>query len=170
MFEALRLAQERDLDLVEVQPNAVPPVCRLLDYGKFKFEQDKKEKEMRKHQKVIELKEVRLTPTTDENDIEVKVRAIQRFLEEGAKVKVTVRFKGREMAHPQLGRSALETIASKLKGVQVERSPLMEGRLMSMMLSPTIAAAKTAPPAAPRPARPPTAPTPSPATAAGSAP
>ncbi len=152
LFEALRLAQDRDLDLVEVAPNSVPPVCRLLDYGKFKFEQEKKEREARKHQKAAMLKEVRLTPTTDEGDIETKVRTIQRFLEEGDKVKVTVRFKGRELAHPQLGRQALETIAGKLQGAGVvERMPLMEGRMMTMMLTPVGGVRRAA-----RPPQPPT--------------
>jgi translation initiation factor IF-3 len=134
--EALRLARERNLDLVEVAPNAAPPVCRLLDYGRYKYEQTKKENEARKHQKLSLLKEVRLTPRTDEHDVEFKVRTIQRFLEEGDKVKVTIRFKGREMAHPQLGRQVLETIANSLKGVAtVEKMPLIEGRTMTMVLS-----------------------------------
>ncbi|MCL4466405.1 MAG: translation initiation factor IF-3 [Chloroflexi bacterium] len=134
--EALRLARERNLDLVEVAPNAAPPVCRLLDYGRYKYEQTKKENEARKHQKLSLLKEVRLTPRTDDHDVEFKVRTIQRFLEEGDKVKVTIRFKGREMAHPQLGRQVLETIANSLKGVAtVEKMPLIEGRTMTMVLA-----------------------------------
>ena len=137
-IEALRIARERNLDLVEVAPNAVPPVCRLMDYGKFKYEQTKREREARKHQKIVLLKEVRLTPKTDEHDIEFKSRTIQRFLEDGDKVKVTVRFKGRELAHPQLGRQVLDTIASNLRNAAtVERTPLMEGRTMTMILSPT---------------------------------
>ena len=135
--EALRIARERNLDLVEVAPTAVPPVCRLIDYGKFKYEQTKKEREARKNQKVVLLKEVRLTPKTDEHDIEFKSRTIQRFLEDGDKVKVTVRFKGREMAHPQLGRQVLDTIANNLRNAAtIERVPLIEGRTMTMILSP----------------------------------
>lgn len=140
LFEALRIARERQLDLVEVAPNAVPPVCKLLDYGRFKYEQTKKEREQRKHQKIVELKEVRLTPKTDEHDIAFKTKTIQRFLEEGDKVKVTIKFKGREMAHPQLGRQVLEQIVSNLKGVAgVERIPAMEGRTMTMILQPAAA-------------------------------
>jgi translation initiation factor IF-3 len=136
IHEALRMARERNLDLVEVAPNAVPPVCRLLDYGRFKYEQTKKEAEARKHQKLTLLKEVRLTPRTDDHDIEFKTRTIQRFLEDGDKVKVTVRFKGREMAHPQLGRQVLDAIVNNLKGLaMVERTPLIEGRSMTMVLS-----------------------------------
>jgi translation initiation factor IF-3 len=138
--DALRMARERGLDLVEVAPNAVPPVCRLLDYGKYKYEQTKREREARKHQKGSELKEVRLTPKTDEHDLLFKARTVQRFLAEGNKVKVTVRFKGRELAHPQLGRQVLEFIAENVKGAgTVERTPLMEGRAMSMILAPTAA-------------------------------
>lgn len=140
--EALRLARERNLDLVEVAPNAVPPVCRIMDYGKYKYEQTKKEREARKHQKVVLLKEVRLTPTTDEHDLEVKARTILRFLEEGDKVKVTVRFRGREMAHPQLGKRALDAILAHLGGrAVVERPPVIEGRTMTMLLSPAPARA-----------------------------
>ncbi len=149
--EALRLARERNLDLVEVAPNAVPPVCRIMDYGKYKYEQTKKEREARKHQKVVLLKEVRLTPTTDEHDLEVKARTILRFLEEGDKVKVTVRFRGREMAHPQLGKRALDAILAHLGGrAVVERPPLIEGRTMTMLLSPAPArASSTTAPAQP---------------------
>jgi translation initiation factor IF-3 len=135
--EALRIARERSLDLVEVAPTAVPPVCRLLDYGRFKYEQQRKEREARKNQKVVLLKEVRLTPKTDDHDIDFKSRMIQRFIEDGDKVKVTVRFKGREMAHPQLGRQALDTIANNLKPyASLERTPLIEGRTMTMILTP----------------------------------
>lgn len=147
--EALRAAREQGIDLVEVAPNAVPPVCRLMDYGKFKYEQTKKEREARKHQKVVLLKEVRLTPKTDEHDVEFKTRTILRFLKEGDKVKVTVRFKGREMAHPHLGRQVLETIAEHLKGVAtIERTPLMEGRTMSMIVTPSEKKQASQPPGA----------------------
>jgi translation initiation factor IF-3 len=130
------MAQERGVDLVEVAPTAVPPVARLMDYGKFKFEQDKKEREARKNQKVALLKEVRMGPATDEHDLDFKSKAIQKFLQEGDKVKVTVRFRGRQMAHPQLGRQVLDQIVQKLQGVAtVERPPVVEGRTMSMILA-----------------------------------
>src|SRR5512140_1036478 len=103
-YEALRLAQERSLDLVEVAPNAVPPVCRLLDFGKFQYERQKKEREARKAQKIIDIKEIRLKPRTGEHDIDVKVRQALSFLEDGSKVKVTVRFRGREITHPEIAR------------------------------------------------------------------
>jgi len=149
--EALRIARERNLDLVEVAPMAAPPVCRLMDYGRFKYEQTKKEREARKHATKVELKEVRLRPKTDEHDIDFKARAIQRFLEEGDKVKVTLMFRGREMAHPQIGRSILEGLAERVRGQgQVERMPLLEGRQMHMILSPL--KAKAPPSSAPVPA------------------
>jgi translation initiation factor IF-3 len=136
IFEALRAARERNLDLVEVAPTAAPPVCRLLDYGRFKYEQTRKERETRKNQKVVMVKEVRLTPKTDDHDVEFKTRAIQKFLEEGDKVKVSIRFKGREMAHPQLGRQVLDDIANRLQALAaIERTPIMEGRIMSMILT-----------------------------------
>lgn len=132
----MRLAQDRNTDLVEVAPTAVPPVCRLLDYGRYKFEQEKRERDARKNQKLALLKEVRMGPATDEHDLTFKSKAIQKFLEEGDKVKVTVRFRGRQMAHPQLGRQVLDSILGMLQGVAtVERPPLMEGRTMSMILS-----------------------------------
>lgn len=137
LSQALGIARERNLDLVEVAPGAVPPVCRILDYGKFRYEQTKKEREARKHQKVVLLKEVRLTPKIDEHDLAFKTRTIERFLQTGDKVKVTVRFKGREMAHPQLGKQVLEEVAAKLKAVgTAERTPLMEGRNMTMIMAP----------------------------------
>jgi translation initiation factor IF-3 len=134
--QALALARERNLDLVEVSPMAVPPVCKLMDYGRFKYEQAKRENEARKHQKTAELKEIRMRPRTDEHDLGVKVRKIEEILGEGDKVKVSVVFRGREMAHPELGRNVLEKVAAALKGVALqERSPIMEGRMVSMMLS-----------------------------------
>jgi translation initiation factor IF-3 len=133
---ALDIARERNLDLVEVSPNAVPPVCKLMDYGRFKYEQAKKENEARKHQKTITLKEIRMRPRTDEHDVAVKTRKIQEFLAEGDKVRVSVQFKGAEMRHPDLGRKLLDQIADVLKGtVTIERSPIMEGRMMSMIVS-----------------------------------
>ncbi|WP_220195052.1 translation initiation factor IF-3 [Ktedonospora formicarum] len=135
-IRALEMARERDLDLVEVSPNVVPPVCKLLDYGRYKYEQAKKENEARKNQKTVTLKEIRMRPRTDEHDIEVKTRKIQQFLAEGDKVRVSVQFRGAEMRHPDIGRKLLEDIAEVLKGsVTIERSPSMEGRMMSMIVS-----------------------------------
>jgi len=133
---ALDIARERNLDLVEVSPNAVPPVCKLMDYGRFKYEQAKKENEARKNQKTITLKEIRMRPRTDDHDVEVKTRKIQEFLAEGDKVRVSVQFRGAEMRHPDIGRKLLDGIADVLKGSAViERSPIMEGRMMSMIVS-----------------------------------
>jgi translation initiation factor IF-3 len=135
--EALRIARERGLDLVEVAPTAVPPVCRLLEYGKFKYEQTKKEREARKRQKVITLKEMRLRPKIDDHDLEVKTRMIEEFLRAGDKVKVTVIFRGREITHADIGRSILQKVAATLKeAALVERAPLMEGKNLSLILSP----------------------------------
>ncbi|MGE5620215.1 MAG: translation initiation factor IF-3 [Sphingomonadaceae bacterium] len=135
--EALRIAAERGLDLVEVAPTAVPPVCRLMDYGKYKYEQTKKEREAKKNQKIVLLKEMRLRPKIAEGDLDFKTKLVQKFLEEGDKVKVTIVFRGRELAHPQLGRELLDAMVDKLKGVaSLERSPLMEGKSMSMILAP----------------------------------
>jgi len=133
---ALDIARERNLDIVEVSPNAVPPVCKLMDYGRYKYEQAKKENEARKNQKTITLKEIRMRPRTDEHDIQVKTRKIQEFLAEGDKVRVSVQFRGAEMRHPDIGRKLLDSIAEVLKGsVTIERSPSMEGRMMSMIVS-----------------------------------
>ena len=134
--QALALARERDLDLVEVSPMAMPPVCKLMDWGRFKYEQAKKENEARKHQKTVEIKEIRLSPRTDDHDLSVKVRKIEEFLAEGDKVKVGVRFRGREMAHPELGRVLLDRVSAELKGTAVlERTPIMEGKMMSMIVT-----------------------------------
>lgn len=133
---ALDIARERNLDLVEISPNAVPPVCKLMDYGRYKYEQAKKENEARKNQKTITLKEIRLHPRTDEHDVDVKTRKIQEFLAEGDRVRVSVQFRGAEMRHPDIGRRLLDGIAEVLKGSAViERSPSMEGRMMSMIVS-----------------------------------
>lgn len=135
-MRALDIARERNLDLVEVSPNAMPPVCKLMDFGKYKYEQAKKENEARKNQKTITLKDIRLHPRTDEHDIDVKTRKIQQFLAEGDKVRVSVQFRGAEMRHPDIGRKLLDQIAEVLKGMAViERSPTMEGRMMSMIVS-----------------------------------
>lgn len=134
--QALALARERGLDLVEVSPMAAPPVCKLMDYGRYKYEQAKRESEARKHQKTTELKEIRMRPRTDDHDLTVKVRKIEEFLGEGDKVKVGVIFRGREMAHPELGRQLLERVIAELKGAAViERPPSMEGKMVSMILS-----------------------------------
>ena len=133
---ALDIARDRNLDLVEVSPNANPPVCKLMDYGRFKYEQAKKENEARKNQKTITLKDIRLSPRTDEHDIDVKTRKILEFLADGDRVRVSVKFRGAEMRHPDIGRKLLDGIAEVLKGIGViERSPVMEGKMMSMIVS-----------------------------------
>ncbi len=134
---ALELAQEAELDLVEISPNANPPVCKIMDFGKFKYEQQKRESEARKKQKIIEVKEVKFRPNTDTHDYQVKMRNVTRFLENGDKVKVTLRFRGREMAHQDLGRQLLERVANDIEGIgKVEHHPKMEGRQMIMIISP----------------------------------
>lgn len=135
--EAMRMAEEADTDLVEISPNATPPVCRLMDYGKFKFQEQKKAAEARAKQKVIQVKEIKLRPGTDENDYQVKMRNIKRFLQDGDKVKVTLRFRGREMAHQEIGMRQLERIRDELAElIQVESMPKLEGRQMVMMIAP----------------------------------
>jgi translation initiation factor IF-3 len=131
------LAEEAGLDLVEISPNATPPVCKIMDFGKFKYEQQKRESEARKKQKIIEVKEVKFRPNTDTHDYDVKMRNVVKFLEHGDKVKVTLRFRGREMAHQNLGRELLERVASDVEGLgKVENMPKMEGRQMVMMIGP----------------------------------
>nr|WP_322494108.1 translation initiation factor IF-3 [Chloroflexus sp.] len=143
--EALAMAEERGYDLVEVAPNAVPPVCRLLDYGKFRYEQSKKEREARRNQKQSELKQIRLMPKTDEHDVAVKANQARRFLLAGDKVKFNLRFRGREMAHPEIGRKMLDEIAEQLSDIAViEQKPLIEGRVLSMLLAPTAKVLKAA--------------------------
>ena len=133
---ALDIARDRNLDLLEVSPNANPPDCRLMDYGRFKYEQAKRENEARKNQKTITLKDIRLSPRTDEHDIDVKTRKILEFLADGDRVRVSVKFRGAEMRHPDIGRKLLDGIAEVLKGIGViERSPVMEGKMMSMIVS-----------------------------------
>jgi translation initiation factor IF-3 len=135
--DALEMARQRGLDLVEVAPNAMPPVCRLMDYGKFRYEQSRKERESRKHQHVIELKEIRLAPKIDDHDLETKGRRAAKFLDSGDKVKLTVRFRGREMAHPDIGQGLLDQLAEQLKDHgTVEQTPRMEGRTMTMIINP----------------------------------
>jgi translation initiation factor IF-3 len=136
-FDALQMARERGLDLVEVAPNAVPPVCRLMDYGKFRYEQSRKERESRRHQHVIELKEVRIRPKIDDHDLSTKGRQAAKFLDAGDKVKVTVLFRGREMAHPDLGKALLDQLAEQLQPHgTVEQPARMEGRTMTMFMAP----------------------------------
>ena len=134
---ALEAAQEVGLDLVEIVPNADPPVCKILDYGKFKFQEQKKKNEARKRQKVVEIKEIKLRPNIDIHDYEVKQRAMNRFFEEGDKVKITLRFRGREMAHPELGMKLLQQVKADFEPIaKVEYEPRMEGRQMVMVLAP----------------------------------
>jgi translation initiation factor IF-3 len=137
LHQALEIARENDLDLVEVAPTAVPPVCRLLDYGKFKYEQAKKDRESRKTQHASTLREIRMRPTTDVHDLEMKARLAEKFLKGGDKVKVTVMFRGRQMVHPEVGRGVLDRVAEKLKDVSVIEKPAnMEGRFLSVILAP----------------------------------
>jgi len=136
--KALELSEEAGLDLVEISPNASPPVCKIMDYGKYKYEQQKRESEARKNQKIIEVKEIKFRPGTDTHDYEVKMRSVTKFLENGDKVKITLRFRGREMAHQELGRELLERVAVDIEGYgKIENIPKMEGRQMTMMIGPT---------------------------------
>lgn len=131
------MAEEAELDLVEIAPNAQPPVCRLMDYGKFKYHESKKKHEAKLKQKQVQVKEVKLRPGTDENDYQVKLRNLQRFLAEGDKAKVTLRFRGREMAHQDIGMAQLKRIeADLIELAVVEQHPKLEGRQMVMMLAP----------------------------------
>ena len=152
--EALRRAQEANLDLVEVQATADPPVCRLMDYGRHRYEQDRKERESRRAQKVVELKEVRLRPKTDEHDLDTKRRQIRGWLGEGNRVQLTIRMRGREQAHPDVARRVLADLASTVSDVgHVERDVLPEGRAITMVLAPgTAPAPRRAAPARPAPA------------------
>ena len=135
--EALEKAIEQGLDLVKISPNATPPVCKLMDYGKYKFEQQKREKEARKNQHVVEIKEVRMSPGIDVNDFNVKLRNAQKFLAEGNRVKVTVRFRGREMAHTDIGRDLLDRFAAQCaETANLDKPAKLEGRMMSIFLSP----------------------------------
>ena len=141
--DALQRAEELELDLVEVAPNAEPPVCKLMDYGKFKYQEQKRAHEAKLKQKQVQVKEIKLRPGTDENDYQIKLRNMTRFLEEGDKVKVTLRFRGREMAHQEFGMRQLERIKADLEALgQVEQMPKMEGRQMVMIIGPSKKAAK----------------------------
>jgi len=135
--EALAVAEDRGLDLVEVSPNVEPPVCRVMDYGKFKYKENKRSHEAKKRQKTVQVKEVKMRPKTEEHDFQYKGRNIRRFLSEGNKAKVTVMFRGRELVHPHLGRRLLDRLAEEMADVgDVEQRPKQEGRYMTMVLSP----------------------------------
>ena len=135
--EGIEIAYEAGLDLVEVSPNADPPVCKVLDYGKFKYEAQKKANEARKKQKVIDVKEIKMRPGIDEHDYQVKMRSVRRFLDEGDKVKMTIRFRGREMAHQELGMKVLDRVREDVDELaKVEQFPKSEGRLMTMVIAP----------------------------------
>ena len=137
LMEALGMAGELDVDLVEISPNAAPPVCRLMDYGKFKYQEQKKAAEAKSKQKVIEVKEVKFRPGTDDGDYNIKVRNIRRFLEDGDKCKITLRFRGREITHQELGLALLQRLRDELVDeIMVEQFPKLEGRQMVMMIAP----------------------------------
>ena len=139
--DALRAAEEREQDLVLIAPGSNPPVCKIMDYGKYKFEQGKREKEARKNQRVIEIKEIRMSPSIGLNDFNVKLRNGQKFLQEGNRVKVTVRFRGREMAHTNLGEELLKSFADQCADLaSLDKKPKLEGRNMAMFLSPKVPA------------------------------
>ncbi|WP_373738142.1 translation initiation factor IF-3 [Jeotgalibaca porci] len=136
--EALELAEAANLDLVVVSPNAKPPVARIMDHGKYRFDQQKREREARKNQKVVNIKEVRLSPSIDENDFQTKMRNARKFLEKGDKVKASIRFRGRAITHKEIGQKVLDRLASELSDVSsVESKPRMDGRSMFLMLAPT---------------------------------
>ena len=135
--QALAIAEEKDLDLVKISPNAVPPVCKIMDYGKFRFDQLKREKEAKKNQHVVEIKEIRMSPGIDTNDLNTKMRSAIKFLKEGNRVKVTVRFRGREMAHTEIGEELLIRFGEGCAEVSnLEKKPKLDGRHMSIFLSP----------------------------------
>jgi len=153
--EALRIAEEHDMDLVKIAPGSNPPVCRIMDYGKFRFEQTKKEKEARKNQRVIEIKEIRMSPGIDTNDFNTKLKNAQKFLADGDRVKASVRFRGREMAHTEIGEVLLRDFAEKCAELaNLDKAPKLEGRNMSIFLSPKpqTPPKKPAKPKAPKPA------------------
>lgn len=142
-LEALRMARELGLDLVEVAPQSLPPVCKLLNYGKFKFEQEKKVKDSRKKAKIGELKEIRMQPKIAGHDLDFKSDHVRDFLEQGFKVKVTIRFRGRELAHTEIGEQVLNRVLQRIDGYYIlERSPIMEGRFMSMVVQPKLSIIK----------------------------
>jgi len=135
--EAIRIAEERGLDLVEVAPNSQPPVCRIMNYGKYKYQQSKRTQEARKHQTVIHIKEVKVRPRTEEHDFQFKLRHVKRFLDEGNKVKISILFRGREIAHPEFGKEMLNRFIEEAKDIMViEQFPRLEGRNMVMIMAP----------------------------------
>lgn len=135
-LEALKMAKDKDLDLVEVSPNANPPVCKILDYGKYRFEQEKKLRDAKKNQKVLKLKEIRMQPKIGSGDLDTKAKHVQEFLNQGDKVKVTIRFRGRELAHTELGYDVLQEVLKRLTSAYViEKQPAMDGKFMSMTLA-----------------------------------
>ena len=137
VFDALRMAEEAELDLVEIAPQAVPPVCRLMDYGKFKYQESKKLHDAKLKQKQVQIKEIKFRPGTDEGDYQIKLRNLTKFLEEGDKTKITLRFRGREMAHQEIGMAQLRRVSTDLAEIAVtEQFPKMEGRQLVMMLAP----------------------------------
>ena len=151
--EALRVAEERGMDLVKIAPGSNPPVCKIMDYGKYRFEQTKKEKEAKKNQRVVEIKEIRMSPSIDTNDFNTKLKNAQKFLADGDRVKVSVRFRGREMAHTEIGVTLLKDFAAQCAEVaNMDKAPKLEGRNMSMFLSPkpTTPAKKPGKPKAPK--------------------
>ncbi len=155
--DALRIATERELDLVKIAPGSNPPVCKIMDYGKFRFEQSKKEKENKKNQRVIEIKEIRMSPGIDTNDFNTKLKNALKFLADGDRVKVSVRFRGREMAHTEIGMQLLKEFAEKCTELaNMDKTPKLEGRTMSMFLSPkpVTPPKKPAKPKAPKPEQP----------------
>lgn len=148
--EALRLAEEQGLDLVEVSPRAVPPVCRIMDFGRFKYQESKKEKASRKHQSTVVIKEIKFRPKTDTHDLDFKLKHIRRFLGEGNKVRLMIVFRGREIVHPETGQAMLDTVSKEVADVSViEQKPLMEGRRMVMVLGPRTGVIRAAVPVAP---------------------
>jgi translation initiation factor IF-3 len=151
--EAIRLAEEAGLDLVEVSPKSVPPVCKIMDYGRFKYEKSKKDKAARRHQSTVVLKEVKFRPKTDDHDLDFKVRNIRRFLEEGNKAKLLVIFRGREIVHPETGHAVLKHVLKEVGDLaMVEQQPGMDGRRMTMVIGPKVGVVSR--PAAPAPAKP----------------
>lgn len=144
LYKAREVAKEREYDIVEVSPQSVPPVCRLLDYGKFKYEQTKKERDARKSQKSVFLREVRFRPKIGKHDIEFKTRTIKKLIDEGNKVKVSILFRGREITHPELGRELLEHVVAELEDkATIERTPIFEGKRMNIILAPAKQQAKS---------------------------
>lgn len=143
--EALLRAQNEGFDLVEIAPTARPPVCKIMDFGKYKYEQDKQRRAAKKHQTVIQLKEIQIRPSTDEHDLEVKLKHIRRFLEEGNKAKITVRFRGREMAHKDLGMAMLQKMLKEIGPLaKIDQAPKFEGKMLFTILAPNVGGVKHA--------------------------